>query len=58
MAIKQYSLDPDSKLSAKQIEQIREAAKQPITYDDDCPELSDQQLMQFKRVHAREAVLA
>ena len=31
--------------------EIREAAKRPIVFDDDCPEMTEEQLKQFKRVH-------
>ena len=47
------SITEDQKLSPEQIAEIREAAKRPIVYDDDCPEMTEEQLRQFKRVHPR-----
>ena len=47
------SITEDQKPSPEQIAEIREAAKRPIVYDDDCPEMTGEQLRQFKRVHPR-----
>ena len=35
-------------LTAEQKEEIREAAKKPITFDDDCPELSPAMIKAFQ----------
>ncbi|MDR3336847.1 MAG: BrnT family toxin [Treponema sp.] len=40
-----------SELSPEQIARLDEAAKYPITYDEDCPELTDEQLAEFKPVN-------
>jgi hypothetical protein len=40
-----------SALSPEQIARIDEAAKYPITFDADCPELTDEQLAEFKPVN-------
>ena len=40
-----------SGLSPEQIAEIREAAKHPIVFDEDCPELTDEQLAQFQPVN-------
>lgn len=48
-----YTITKDQKPTPEQIERIREAAKRPIVFDEDCPEMTDEQLRQFKRVHPR-----
>ena len=48
-----YSITKDQKPTPEQIAEIREAAKRPIVYDDDCPEMTEEQLKQFRRVHPR-----
>jgi uncharacterized protein (DUF4415 family) len=40
-------LKAGTKPTRKQIERIREAAQQPITFDEDCPELTTGQLAQL-----------
>jgi len=49
-----YSITKDQKPTPEEIAEIREAAKRPIVYDEDCPPMTDEQLRQFKRVHPRE----
>jgi len=46
-----YSITKDQKPTPEEIAEIREAAKRPIVYDEDCPPMTDEQLRQFKRVH-------
>ena len=48
-----YSITKDQKPTPEQIAEIREAAKRPIVFDEDCPPMTDEQLRQFKRVHPR-----
>ena len=48
-----YSITKDQKPTPEQIAEIREAAKRPIVFDEDCPEMTEEQLKQFKRVHPR-----
>ena len=48
-----YSITKDQKPTPEQIAEIREAAKRPIVFDEDCPEMTDEQLKMFKRVHPR-----
>ena len=45
-----YSISKDQKPTPEQILRIREAAKRPVVFDKDCPELTDEQLLQFRRV--------
>jgi hypothetical protein len=33
------------------IAELNEAAKRPITFDEDCPELTDEQLAEFRPVN-------
>lgn len=47
MAIVQYEIDPNTPLTDEQIAEVREAAKRPIVYDEDCPPLTDEQLKEF-----------
>ena len=51
MATKKFTLDPTHKLTAKQVEMIKEAAKRPAVTEEDNPELTDEQLASFRRVH-------
>lgn len=51
MAIKKYVLSPDEQLTEDQILMVKEAAKLPLAADDDNPELTDEQLALFRRVH-------
>ena len=43
MAIKTYTLKETDKLTEEQIKEIKEAAKTPIVFDEDCPELTDEE---------------
>jgi hypothetical protein len=38
-------------LTPEQLAEIREAEKRPIVFDEDCPELTDEQLAEFKPVN-------
>ena len=51
MAIKKYTLSPDEQLTEDQILMVREASQRPLAADDDNPELTDEQLALFRRVH-------
>jgi hypothetical protein len=42
------TLSPDDKPTLEQIQEIQEAQKHPITFDEDCPELTHEQLKQFE----------
>ena len=46
---------PRKPLTAEEIAAIEARAPrdEDIVYDDDCPEMTDEQLKQFKRVHPR-----
>ena len=51
MAIVRHIHTAGQKPSPEQIARIREAAKYPIVFDEDCPELTEEQLAQFKPVN-------
>jgi hypothetical protein len=51
MALVRHTHTAGSGLSPEQLARIEEAAKRPITFDEDCPELTDEQLAQFKPVN-------
>ena len=51
MAMKYFSLSEGQELTEEQIQMLREAAGKPIVYDDDCPELTDEQIAEFRRVY-------
>ena len=40
-------------LTPEQIAEIEEATKHPIVFDEDCPEMTEEQLRQFRRVNPR-----
>ena len=42
------TLTDGSELSPEQIASIREAEKHPIVFSEDCPELTDEQLAEFR----------
>lgn len=50
MAIKTYTLKETDKLTNEQINEIKEAAKKPIVFDEDCPELTDKELSKFRKI--------
>mgnify|MGYP003489898744 CR=1 FL=1 len=39
-----YSITKNQKPTPEQIAEIREAAKRPIVFDEDCPEMTEEQL--------------
>ena len=49
------SISPDQTPTPEQLARIREAAKRPIVFDEDCPELTEEQLRRFHRVRPRPA---
>ena len=51
MAIKKYVLQEDQQLTEEQIQMVHKAAGQPIVFDEDNPELTDEQLAGFRKVH-------
>ena len=46
-----YNRKKGTPLTPEQIAEIEEAAKYPIVFDEDCPEMTEEQLRQFKRVN-------
>ena len=45
-----HVIDVSKPLTPEQIEMLEKAKQMPITYDEDCPELTEEQLKQFRRV--------
>ena len=41
------------KPTPEQIEEIRALKNRPIVFDEDCPELTDEELKEFRRVNPR-----
>ena len=41
------------KPTPEQVERLRALKNRPIVFDEDCPELTDEQLKQFKRFYPR-----
>ena len=50
MAIKTYVLNEETKLTTEQMKEVEDAKKCRILYDEDSPELSDEELNRFVRV--------
>ena len=48
-----YSITPGTPLTPEQIKRLDALKDRPITFDEDCPEMTEEQLRQFKRVHPR-----
>ena len=44
------TLEPDEPVTQEELDMLRRAAELPVTYDEDCPELTSEQLAQFRRV--------
>lgn len=45
-------IKPDQLLTPAQVEMLNELATRPISPDEDCPELTPEQLAQFRRISA------
>lgn len=43
-------------LSKEELKMLEQAENSPVTFDEDCPEMSTDQLKQFKRVSAHKDV--
>lgn len=53
MATVTYILRKGQPLTEEELEELRALKNRPIVFDEDCPELTDEQLKQFKRVNPR-----
>ena len=47
---KTFTIEPGQKPTEEQLQEIREAEKYPIEFDEDCPELSPAMYKAFKSV--------
>ena len=45
------------KLSAEEIKELHESKKEPITFDEDSPQMTAEMLAKFKRVNPKENAL-
>jgi len=50
-----YELKPDTPLTLEQIKRLDALKSRPIVFDEDCPEMTEEQLKQFRRVNPRPA---
>ena len=48
-----YSITPETPLTPEQIQRLDALKERPIVFDEDCPEMTEEQLRQFKRVNPR-----
>lgn len=48
----QRIIEPDTPLTEEQKKMIKDMETRPITPDEDCPELTEEQLADFKRISA------
>lgn len=53
MATVTYILRKGQPLTEEELEELRNLKNRPIVFDEDCPELTDEELKQFKRVNPR-----
>ena len=53
MATVTYILRKGQPLTEEELEELRALKNRPIVFDEDCPELTDEQLKQFRRVNPR-----
>jgi len=51
MAMKSYSPKAGRELTAEEEQMLKDLEQRPVTYDEDCPELTDEQLAEFHAVH-------
>ena len=50
MATTRKQIDINAPLAKEQKKMLEEAASRPVVFDEDSPELSDEQLMEFQRI--------
>ena len=50
MATVRFYLKAESKPTEKQVEEIRNSVNTPIVYDDDCPEITEQQYAEMAQL--------
>lgn len=51
MATVTYILRKNQPLTEEELEEIRALKGRPIVFDEDCPELTEEELREFKRVN-------
>ena len=45
---RKYTIETGQKPTEAQLKEVEEAAKKPVSFDDDCPELSEAMVKAFK----------
>ena len=55
MTIIRSTLKQGDKLTPEQIKMLDEAEKRPIEFDEDCPELTDEQIAEFREILKKRA---
>lgn len=50
--------DLSDELSAEELMELELAEAKPVSYDPDCPEMTEEQLKQFRHVHAPVTVVS
>lgn len=53
MATVTYILRKGQPLTEEELEELHSLKNRPIVFDEDCPELTNEELKQFKRVNPR-----
>ena len=53
MATVTYILHKGQPLTEEELEELLALKNRPIVFDEDCPELTDEELKQFKRFYPR-----
>lgn len=43
-----YTIKPGDKPTEKMLKEVEEASKRPITFDEDCPEMSETMMKAFR----------
>ena len=51
MEVKKYVLSSDQLVTEEQKRMVKEAGRRSVIFDEDNPELTDEQLASFRRVH-------
>ena len=53
MATVTYILHKGQPLTEEELEELRALKNRPIVFDEDCPELTDEELKEFRRVYPK-----
>lgn len=56
MSIIRKEIDLNKPLTEEQIKMLKDMETAPITFDEDCPALTDEELSHFHRVHDKKNI--